>query len=102
MLLLQLARRAASRACWTAGRRIAMRIAMIAITTRSSMSVNPRTERFRMDPTFHEVRVKNKKNKPPGQPMSRCALENRDKEFEGTPRVGRTTEDSYEATSAES
>ena len=39
--------RAASRAAWTAGNRMAMRIAMIAITTSSSMSVNP-ARRFRI------------------------------------------------------
>ena len=36
------ARRAASRAAWTAGRSRAISTAMIAMTTRSSMSVNPR------------------------------------------------------------
>src|SRR6478752_1065323 len=36
-------RRAASRAACTAGRRSAIRTAMMAITTRSSISVNPRT-----------------------------------------------------------
>jgi len=36
------ARRAASRADWTAGRSSAIRTAMMAITTRSSISVNPR------------------------------------------------------------
>src|SRR5436190_29356 len=42
MLFLHCVRRAASRACWTAGRSRAMRIAMIAITTRSSINVNAR------------------------------------------------------------
>jgi len=37
------ARLAASRADWTAGRSSAIRIAMIAITTRSSISVNAET-----------------------------------------------------------
>jgi hypothetical protein len=36
------ARRAASRADWTAGKRSAMRTAMMAITTKSSIRVNPR------------------------------------------------------------
>jgi hypothetical protein len=35
-------RRAASRAAWTAGNKIAIRIPMIAMTTNSSTSVNPR------------------------------------------------------------
>ncbi len=34
-------RRAASRACWTAGRRSETSTAMMAMTTSSSMSVNP-------------------------------------------------------------
>src|SRR5262245_10242461 len=42
MLLVHWARRAASRADWTAGSRREMRTAMIAMTTRSSMSVKPR------------------------------------------------------------
>ena len=41
-LLVHWARRAASRAAWTAGRSRAIRTAMIAITTSSSISVNPR------------------------------------------------------------
>src|SRR5438552_734920 len=42
------ARRAAARAAWTAGRSRAMRTAMMAMTTSSSISVNPRTrERMR-------------------------------------------------------
>jgi hypothetical protein len=36
------ARRAASRADWTAGNSSEIKIAMIAITTRSSIKVNPR------------------------------------------------------------
>lgn len=44
-LLLQDDRRAASRACCTAGRSNAIRIAMMAMTTKSSMSVKPRRER---------------------------------------------------------
>src|SRR5437870_325000 len=40
-LLLQLMRAAASRTFWTAGRSRPMRIAMIAITTNSSISVKP-------------------------------------------------------------
>ena len=40
-LLLQDDRRAASRAAWIAGSNMATRMAMIAITTRSSMSVKP-------------------------------------------------------------
>ena len=39
-LFLQAVRRAASRTCWTAGRSIAMRIPIMAITTNSSTSVN--------------------------------------------------------------
>src|SRR6218665_1157142 len=45
MLLRHDARRAASRACCTAGRRRATRTAMIAITTSSSISVKPRRTR---------------------------------------------------------
>src|SRR5579871_3634156 len=41
-LLTHCARRAASRAAWTAGRSSAIRTAMIAITTSSSISVKPR------------------------------------------------------------
>ena len=40
-LFLQLLRRAASRACWTAGNSSAIRIAIMAITTNSSINVNP-------------------------------------------------------------
>src|SRR5258707_10538814 len=42
MLLMHWARRAASRAAWTAGSRSAIRTAMIAMTTSNSISVNPR------------------------------------------------------------
>ena len=42
MLLVHCARRAASRAAWTAGKSKAINTAMMAITTRSSISVNPR------------------------------------------------------------
>src|SRR6516165_1201308 len=41
-LLTHCERRAASRAAWTAGRSRAIRTAMMAITTRSSISVKPR------------------------------------------------------------
>src|SRR3954471_24384057 len=41
-LLVHWARRAASRAAWTAGSKRAIRTAMIAITTRSSIRVKPR------------------------------------------------------------
>src|SRR5215213_9101961 len=41
MLLLHFARFAASRACWTAGKRSAMSTPMMAMTTSSSMSVKP-------------------------------------------------------------
>ena len=44
MLLMQLARRAASRAACTAGRRRAMRTAMMAMTTSSSINVKVRRE----------------------------------------------------------
>src|SRR5262249_58510004 len=44
-LLTHWARRAASRAAWTAGRSRAMRTAMIAITTSSSISVKPSRRR---------------------------------------------------------
>src|SRR4051812_46438653 len=42
MLLTHCARRAASRAAWTAGRSRPIRTAMMAMTTSSSISVNPR------------------------------------------------------------
>src|SRR5690348_9149432 len=45
MLFLHCVRRAASRACCTAGRSSAIRIAMIAITTSNSINVKPK--RFR-------------------------------------------------------
>src|SRR5262245_26241330 len=45
MLLTHWARRAASRAAWTAGSNRAIRTAMMAITTRSSIRVNPRPAR---------------------------------------------------------
>ena len=45
MLLVHCMRRAASRAACTAGSKSAISTAMIAITTRSSISVNPRRER---------------------------------------------------------
>ena len=41
MLLVHCARRAASRAAWTAGKSKAIRTAMIEITTSNSISVNP-------------------------------------------------------------
>tara|TARA_R110002111_G_scaffold227346_2_gene288954 strand:- start:91918 stop:92097 length:180 start_codon:yes stop_codon:yes gene_type:complete len=41
MLFLHVLLRAASRACWTAGSKSAIKIAMIEITTKSSISVNP-------------------------------------------------------------
>ncbi len=41
MLLVHWARRAASRAAWTAGSKSAINTAIIAITTRSSISVKP-------------------------------------------------------------
>src|SRR5215468_36905 len=41
-LFVHWARRAASRAAWTAGRSKAIKTAMIAMTTRSSISVKPR------------------------------------------------------------
>src|SRR5947209_3422282 len=46
-LLTHWVRRAASRAAWTAGRSRAIRTAMMAITTRSSISVKPRAARVR-------------------------------------------------------
>src|SRR4051794_41156488 len=53
MLFVHCERRAASRADWTAGSSKEMRTAMMAITTSSSISVNPR--RFLMiDGTFWE------------------------------------------------
>src|SRR3954469_20061528 len=45
-LLVHCMRRAASRAAWTAGNSRAIRTAMIAITTSSSISVNPRDLRL--------------------------------------------------------
>src|SRR5215213_8337659 len=51
-LFWQLARAAASRIFWTAGRSRPIRMAMIAITTSSSISVNPR--RFASDTQFDE------------------------------------------------
>src|SRR4051812_37884700 len=52
MLLTHWARRAASRAAWTAGRSRAIRTAMMAITTSNSISVKPipRTRRSLMTP----------------------------------------------------
>jgi hypothetical protein len=41
-LFVHWARRAASRAAWTAGNKSAINTAMMAITTKSSISVNPR------------------------------------------------------------
>src|SRR5271157_3406191 len=49
-LLVHWARRAASRADWTAGRSSAIRTAMIAITTSSSIKVKPRVGRW--EPRF--------------------------------------------------
>src|SRR5262245_59981605 len=46
MLLVHWARRAASRAAWTAGSSRAMSTPMMAITTKSSISVNPRRRRI--------------------------------------------------------
>jgi hypothetical protein len=47
-LFLHVLRRAASRACWTAGNNSAIKIAMMAITTSSSISVNPKLHRERL------------------------------------------------------
>jgi hypothetical protein len=44
MLLTHWLRRAASRAAWTAGNSSAINTAMIAMTTSSSISVNPRRD----------------------------------------------------------
>src|ERR1700677_3342513 len=49
-LFVHWARRAASRAAWTAGKSRAIRTAMIAITTSNSISVNPRRFRWNMRP----------------------------------------------------
>src|SRR3954468_4996923 len=48
-LLLHLARAAASRTFWTAGRSRPIRIAMMAMTTNNSIRVNPRRVRGRAD-----------------------------------------------------
>src|SRR5579884_4137067 len=52
-LLEHLARAAASRTFWTAGSSRPIRIAMMAITTSSSISVKPRRARERIAPSFH-------------------------------------------------
>ena len=46
-------RRAASRAAWTAGKSSAIRTAMMAMTTSSSISVNPRVPQ----PVLHEGKL---------------------------------------------
>jgi hypothetical protein len=55
MLLLHCARRAASRACWTAGSKSAIKTPMIAITTKSSMSVKAARRRENADMTHPET-----------------------------------------------
>src|SRR5438105_943018 len=61
-LLEQLILAAASRTFWTAGRRRPMRMAMMAMTTNSSISVKPRIfRRIRIIPhSFRHARTKNK------------------------------------------
>src|ERR1700712_1774244 len=61
MLLTHWARRAASRAAWTAGSNSAIRTAMIAITTSNSISVKPRREIDRMA-KLSSIREKIQKN----------------------------------------
>src|SRR5436309_8142997 len=54
-LLAHLVRAAASRTFWTAGSRRPMRMAMIAITTNSSISVKPRRERVDIELSHSET-----------------------------------------------
>src|SRR5579883_1143381 len=54
-LLTHCARRAASRAAWTAGKSRAINTAMIAITTNSSISVKPRRRIIKTSPSLDQT-----------------------------------------------
>src|SRR5579883_3160233 len=66
-LLVHWARRAASRAAWTAGRSRAISTAMIAITTSSSISVKPARRSDMAFPTLEET----SRNVDPGRARTR-------------------------------
>src|ERR1700679_399624 len=57
-LFLHIVRRAASRACCTAGNSNAIKTAMIAITTSSSINVKPRQRRFGINDLLIESKHK--------------------------------------------